>query len=280
MSTSPFHPMAVEAYSMPSSSYLPQDSHTFVSCVEDRSTEWKNHGGGWSDSRPKTREAATMAYREWLMAFVPPGPSCNECGIAFGVNGICHTYANRELLVGAEPADVRSAPKDEYAVLLFGKYGYGIRQLRERLIATHNQTAGGGAPEILTAVLSRVDNRIDDELRAWYKVATQEGIDVDAILEKNRGGGIATARRRLEALNEEREEIYQHYLQYPATDIRKEIKGVINSHCKDYLNMLHSINYITAAEKERYYNIVDRVLDTMIKTIEHTMQRLARNELL
>lgn len=42
-----------EAYSMPSSTFVPNDSHCLV-VTEDKQTCWANNGGGWFGSCPKT----------------------------------------------------------------------------------------------------------------------------------------------------------------------------------------------------------------------------------
>ena len=275
--------MEIEAYAMSSSTYLPNDSHTFVSCKEDRNREWRNHGGGWNDPRPKTFVAKAEAFKEWLLYFVPPGAGCDECGVSFGENGVCHTYANRELLLSFENASVQIAAKDEYVVMLFGKYGLGIQQLKDRLRATyHHITQSISDPfYALDRVLGRIDSSLDEELMAWYRVATQEGIPVDGILRLNHEGGIAMAKIRFQALRIERENLYQRYVESGRqTNFRHDLKALMKRHCKDYLTMLCAIRYISEQQKFEYFAIVDRVFDTMIHTIENTLLRMQRNELL
>ena len=92
-------------------------------------TCWNNGGRGGDTAPVKTKVVQTRAYKEWLFDFVP-NDKIYKCGISFYVNGVCHTYANRKLLLGEGNVDVRDAPKDYVCVVFFGKYGFGLNQLK------------------------------------------------------------------------------------------------------------------------------------------------------
>lgn len=253
--------VTLEAYAMPSSSYVANDSHCFV-ITEDKATCWYNRGGGWSDGRSKTKVAQTRAYREWLWDFVPP-TKVDNCGISFGVNGVCHTYANRELLVGENNVDVSQAPKDYVCVFFFGKYGLGLKQLKQLLTDSYSRVAGSYSDPYgaLDKVLARVDNTIDDELRAWRQTGIEYAqIPIDQILAKNPEGGLGVARSRMRSFISKREELYQEYLKGGVGDLRGSVKSLIQTESDDYLNMLANIHYITEEERRTYSDNIRKFL--------------------
>lgn len=258
--------VTVEAYSMPSSTYVANDSHCFV-ITDDKKTCWANHGGGWSDSRKKTKVAQTRAYKEWLWDFVPPD-KIDNCGIQFFVNGVCHTYANRELLLGEDDADASKAAKDYVCVVFFGKYGFGLNRLKQLLTESYQRVTGSyndpyGA---LNKVLNRVDNTIDDELRAWRQTGIEYAkIPIDEILAKNPQGGLAVARSRMREFIAKREEIYQKYLdkEIDSSDLHDSVKSLIQTESDDYLKMLASIHYITEEECKTYSDNIRKFLSNV-----------------
>lgn len=241
----------IEAYSLNSEYRIPDSSHCFV-ISEDRKSCWKNHGGGWNDPREKTKVAENQAYWEWLNTFVPTG-ELDKCGIRFGVNGLCHTYAARELLVGRNETDVSKAPKNYVCVFFFGKYGMGLDELKDLLKTSyHNTMASHNDPyNALDEVLNRVDNTIDFELRAWRQVALDYvNIPVDDIMAKNPTGGMAVARSRMRSFINKRESVYQQ--NKSSNGLEKLICDLIQTESDDYLNMLTRIAYISEKEREEY----------------------------
>ena len=167
--------MPIEAYSMPSSTFVPDDSHVMVINIA-RDMEWDDFGGGWSDRRTKTLQARTNAYKQWLINFCKPTATPTETGITFMENGVCHTAANRILIVSDGDTNVRLAPGDEYAILFFGKYGLGISDFKKKLKDSFNKTAKSYfMPNcILDDVLKRIDNSWEEEWSAWRLVAEKE----------------------------------------------------------------------------------------------------------
>lgn len=82
-------------YSHPSTYSGFKDTHTFV--LASTGEKFSNYGGIYD--KDITAVAQGLAYRTWLNELMPrQTTSFKETGISFGVNGVCHTYAMRELL--------------------------------------------------------------------------------------------------------------------------------------------------------------------------------------
>ncbi len=269
--------ISVEAYAMPSSTYVENDSHCFV-ITEDKKTCWRNKGGGWEDGRQKTKVAVNSAYKEWIWEFVPP-TDIDRCGINFGENGVCHTFANRELLIGEYAADARKAAKDYVCVFFFGKYGMGIKKLKQLLKDSYNRTVSSyhDPYNALNKVLARVDNTVDDELQAWRLVGIEyANIPIDEIMAKDPRGGLSVARSRLTRLIEKREKIYQDFVDSGRAGgtgkLYRNVRDLIESDADDYLDMLASIHYITQSERHIYAENINKFLNSMIRNL------IAQNE--
>lgn len=253
--------LEIEAYALSSSSFIPNDSHCYVvSGDESRTYCWTNCGRGWNKDHPGTKVAQTRAYKEWLLEFVP----CNDidkCGLTFCKNGVCHTYANRELLLGEDQADARLAPKDYVCVVFFGKYGFGLKQLKQLLTDSFNRVAASYdiSRSVLDTVLQRVDDTVDDELRAWRQTGIEYAhIPIDEILAKSPQAGLAIARSRMRDFIEKREKIYEECAPQGSNVVHQKVKQLIQTESDDYLNMLASIGYISEADRQTYsQNIAD-----------------------
>ncbi|MGE4266365.1 MAG: hypothetical protein AB7F25_02910 [Deferribacterales bacterium] len=277
--------MTVEAYSLDSAYVVPNSTHSFVVSKSDRSIQWTNFGRGWGTSDPKTLVATVNCYKEWLMTYVPPGTEGSRGGIHFCVNGVCHTLANRELLVCDASADVRQAAKDEYAVFFFGKYGMGLDQLRQLLVTAYNTVTAGYTDNqnAYNTVMNRLSSYIDDELLAWRKIAIEEaGIDVDGILAKSPQAGLAIARQRLQAYVTAREAIYSDYLagRLDQHGVQNKIKTTIIQHTSDYLNWLSTIHYISESDRSTYINRISAFLDRYIQSVRAMALHVERGNML
>lgn len=263
------HLLTIEAYAMPSSSFVKNDSHCFV-CTQDKQTSWKNGGRGWNDSGERIKVAENQAYKEWLMEFCPPN-NLNKCGIKFLKNGVCHTYANRELLIGEQNVSAREAAKDYVCIFLFGKYGLGLNQLKQLLRDSYNKVMQSYKDpyNALDKVLARVDDYLQEELVAWYMVGMEYmKIPIDRILEKSPTAGKAEATRRLQNFINERENLYQTYQKGEISDLKEALKNLIKQHCKDYLDMLRSIGYITSDENKIYYENMDNFISKLGRAVQ------------
>ena len=255
----------IEAYSLDSEYKIPGSSHCFV-ISDDRKSCWTNYGGGWEDKRKRTKVAENQAYWEWLNTFVPTD-SLDKCGIHFGVNGLCHTYAARELLIGRDETDVSKAPKNYVCVFFFGKYGMGLDELKYLLKTSYKNTmASYNDPyNALDEVLKRVDDTIDFELSAWRQVALDYvNIPVDDIMAKDPAGGMAVARSRMRSFINKRENMYQQN----KSGLDKLICDLIQTESDDYLNMLTQIAYISEKDRKEYSENIREFLSGFINYVQ------------
>lgn len=275
--------LPVEAYSLPSSYGIKDSSHTFIVAKNDRTIQWTNGGGGWGDSRPKTLVSSTTLYYEWANTFIPRPTGYSHGGIRFGVNGVCHTIANRVLAVANSGADVKKAEKDEYSVVFYGKYGLGLKEFKEKLTESFHETrqAYDLPDSALTGVLSRVDDFLTDELMAWKSIAESVGgIDVDDIV--RRSGGVDIAKRRLSSYIDSREALFDQYLRHQVTEngLRQGMKRSIQQHAGNYLDFLHNLNLISQAQCALFHARLDAFLNRFIQGTEAQIAALQNGCLL
>lgn len=263
----------IEAYSLDSPFRMLGSSHCFV-VTEDRKTCWLNYGRGWSDDPTRKKVAENQAYWEWLMEFVPPS-DLDRCGIRFGMNGLCHSYAARELLLGRNDVNVSGAPKNYVCVFFFGKYGMGLDDLKKRLKDSYTKTTATyhDPYNALDEVLRRVDNTVDFELSAWRQVAMEyAGVPVDDIMAKNPQGGLATARARMRDFINKRENVYLQHKNETQLSMERAIAQLIQTESDSYLNMLANIRYISEKDKSTYSSKLDKFLRSYIKYVDAQRQ--------
>lgn len=260
--------MPIEAYSMPSSTFVPNDSHVMVINTA-RDTEWDNFGGGWSDGRTKTLQARSNAYKQWLLNFCPSTQSPTETGITFFRNGVCHHTANRILTVTDGKTNIRTAPGNEYSIFFFGKYGLGLADFKERLAVSFHKTAQEYflSEEILDDVLKRIDDSWIEELQSWRIIAEKEGgLDVKGILEKDVYGGMSTAKQRLKSLITERETLYNNF-SGNISELHKQLGALIYKHAESYLDILTPY-YIDKDTKDKTLEKLQAFLNKHVKSLQ------------
>ena len=286
VSKSPLTLLPVEGYSlMPGGIWGHEGSHCFVISI-DRSIVWANWGGGWSDTRTRTKLCETRMYKEWALNCAPAGSSI-KVGVRFGVNGVCHTAANRELLISIESACVKKALSNDLVTFFFGKYGMGLNELKTLLRESYNQTMQNytDSYDALTKVLKKVDDYIDDEIEVWKSVGKKMGMDVDDIMKKPLGG-IVYAKNRLQKYINDREDLFQKCLDKKVNEneLKKQLKPLIIKHMTDCLDYLVDVNYITALQKATYKTNLNSFLSKFIATINaqanfiNAHGRMAENE--
>lgn len=242
--------MPIEAYSMPSSTFVKNDSHVMV-INTTRDTEWDDFGGGWSDGRTKTLQARSNAYKQWLLNFCPPAAHPTDTGITFLLNGVCHHAANRLLAVTDGKTNIRIAPGNEYSIFFFGKYGLGLADFKNRLKVSFQKTVQEYflPHEILDDVLKRIDDSWMEELQSWRIIAEREGgLNVKSILEKSVSGGLSVATQRLKTFIAEREILYDNYKGNKG-ELHRQLGTLIYKHAESYLNFL-TPGYIDADTRD------------------------------
>lgn len=240
-------------------------------------------GRGYNDLTPevlqKSRIITTnIVYKEWLMEFCPPD-NISKCGISFGVNGVCQTYAAREMLVGMYDADVRDALKNYVAIMWYGKYGFGLDQLKQLLTTSHQKSTNGRIDQFnaLQHVLNRVDNYLDDELVAWFRVATEYiGIPVSEILAKAPTAGMNAVHSHLRSWVNIRESVYQDLLNGKVSrrDFDHTLKVKLLDGVKSYLTSLTYGGFMTESEAREYYKRIDELFTRFIGDVAAERSRL------
>ena len=261
----------VECYASRPSGYFHQDgSHGFVTS-KDRTITWNNHGGGY-DSRKKELAGSSKMYREWAMEFVPPN-NIPKCGIEFGVNGLCHTLANREMLLTEDGPSMKGSYMDYPLVVFFGKYGLGLSQLKELLKSTYDATVTryNDPYNAYRKVIARLEPSafLDDELDAWIDMAKSWGIKVDEIMRKPLASR-EYAKMRIYTLVNEREEIYRQYQSSKNgnyRDMQKKIVERVRINMTNCLNYLVQISYISQIECSIYVTNMNAYLATLTTAI-------------
>lgn len=257
----------VEAYAMPSSTYVPNDSHCFVVSL-DRKDCWRNYGRCWDDKGEKMKVAENNSYWQWLMDFCPP-LNYQKCGINFGINGVCHTFANRELLIGENSVDVKKAMKNHVCVSIFGKYGFGLAQLKQLLKESFDRTVKLVEMDetLLPKVLNRVDDFLDDEVEAWYKVFL-EYVAMTSIVLDNPKTKKAIQEMIME-LVEGREAFYLKLLngEYSEQQFKEIIKNLLQEKGINFLNTIKSFGLIDDVELANYIKHYKMYLLLVFKAI-------------
>lgn len=263
----------IEAYGMPSSAYVPGDYHVFV-VTEDKKICWNNYGRGWESKDPRTLIAENEAYIEWLEEFVPHD-DLSKCGITFGLNGVCHTYANRELLIGKEEVDVRKMEKYYVSTAIFGKFGFGLNQLKDLLRTSFYETRKKhlalADEQVLENVLKKVDNYLEDELLAWKELAKDFfDMPIDEIISKATIEDLDFVKVELQGLVNNREALYQELLDEKISvgEFKKSIRDLLDSKLTKQLDYLENKKYIGREEKKIYIKNIEDFLKVIHSSLE------------
>ncbi len=269
-----------EAYAVLSNTYVANDSHAFLVSL-DRSMCWANFGRCWGDQGEFNLIAKQKSYQEWLLEFCPPN-NYFKCGIIFGINGVCHTFTNRELLIGKNDVDVREAAKNFVTTAIFGKYGYGLKQLKKLIKDSYN-TANMKVifPEdALETVLARVDNTLDDEVSAWQQLIEEYGkLSITEICEEYEDA-LKQLEDMITHLLSEREENFDNFLNknLARLDYEKNIHTLLTTSVCDYILFLGNNNYISEEIKnETIFNLRD-FFNKLFKVIDEQMYSIEESE--
>ncbi len=265
-----------EAYAMPSNTYVEDDSHTFTVSL-DRSLCWKNFGRCWFDEGERELIAKQTAYKEWLLEFCPPKDYA-KCGIMFGVNGVCHTTSNRELLIGEDNVDVRLAPKNFVTVSIFGKYGFGLDILKQLITDSYHRASlqVPMAEDVLQMVLDRIDQTLDDEVLAWRQLMSEYFmLPIEPILQKH-PDAVANLRMMITHLLQNRELIYEEFRkrQVVQPTYEKNIYMLLSQSVSHYLDFLVQNGYIDNTMRTNalqamtlFFNRLFRVVDGQVQAV-------------
>ncbi len=266
-----FSILKTEAYAMPSSTYVPDDSHTFF-VSEDKTLCWANHGRCWNDKGDRVLVASQNSYKEWLLEFCPPD-DYDKCGLFFGFNGVCHTYANRELLIGEFDVSVKDASKNFVVVAIFGKYGMGLKNLKALITESFNNAnfKVEMTQDMLDTVLARVDNTFDDETEAWKQLIENYFFVPMTELIKQHEGVLDRLKQLVTTLFEGRESIFEKHFNQSVFDkgqFREEIFQLLSSNIFAYLAFLHDNNYIDDDQYNKSKQGATKFLEGLFGVVE------------
>lgn len=263
----------VECYACTPSGVMGQDgSHGFVVSL-DRKTCWANHGGCWSSyfAERKCVASANM-YKEWVDEFMPAN-DYDKGGLSFLVNGVCHTYANRELLVTDSGPTMKQSFMDYIIVFFFGTYGLGLKQLKQILKASYERTikSYSDSGNAYNKVLSRLEPSafLDDELDAWILVAKHLKINkIDSIMEKPLASRYY-AKQRILKVFEQRERLYEKFLNNDlnSSSLHKEIGSCMINELTSGFDYLLSVSYITKAERDQYLGAINQFFAKFVRQL-------------
>lgn len=263
--------VTLEAWALPSDMYIEGDSHTFVVTQDKTTACWHNFGRCWEDAGPRrTMVASVEVFYEWMNNFCPASDIL-KCGLYFGLNGVCHTYANRELLLGVEPADVKKASKDYVVVFIFGKYGLGVDTLKQ-LVKTSFEETRKNFPlpdNALDMVYERIDGRFPDEFEAWRQTLDEYIMPIDTIWSKDRSKLEKDFMDRLMALDDQKQKLYGlvEQRQISGPEMIRRVHAAYHTFLVEYLAFLQGGGYITIEEQAQYQKKGDDVFLRIFKNV-------------
>ena len=284
--------LKTEAYAMPSSTYVPDDSHTFF-VSEDKTMCWANFGRCWNDEGDRILIAKQNSYKEWLLEFCPPD-DYGKSGIIFTVNGVCHTTANRELLIGEFDLSVKDASKNFVTVAIFGKYGFGLDILKKLITDAFNRANENVmmTQDMLDTVLARVDNTLDDETEAWKQlIESYFTLQISDITSKHEDA-LEKLKDMIKTLLEGREKIYHDAITasvFIREEYEKQVYTLISTNVFNYFDFLLNNNYIDSQQNtmakqsaNKFFKALFNILDEQTQALQATgemNQELAKKEL-
>ncbi len=264
----------IEAYAMPSSTYVPDDSHAFV-VTEDRSNCWANYGRCWNDKGDRVLVAKQRAYKEWFLEFCPPN-NYAQVGINFGVNGVCHTVANRQLLIGEDDVNVSQAPKNFVTVSVFGKYGFGLKILKQLITDSYNRALlKVDMPDtFLNEVLARIDNTMDEETEAWIQLIEEYiALPISSIVTQHTDA-LDRLHEMIATLLNNREMAYEELIKdlSKQADFEKNIYILLTTNLKNYIEFLFANAYISDQNRQMALNNLTNFFNQLFKIIDGQME--------
>lgn len=190
------------------------DTHVFV--LASTGEKYSNCGGIYEDDIYPVADG--LAYHAWLKEFyaadTPSDKTFETIGISFCQNGVCHTFAARELLTCINDKNVFAAGGDDMCLLYFGKYGCGLEFLKKRLCDSFAaaKRVDDIPDEALERALARVDNTLDDEVEAWIIALEKHmGMKVTAMFQDP--DDWFYLRERVKRIAQKREELFLKYFQ-------------------------------------------------------------------
>lgn len=253
----------LKAYAHPSGySGFQNVTHVFV--LASTGEEYTNCGGVYTSDI--TLVAEGLAYKTWLNEFMPrQSTSLKDTGLSFSYNGVCHTYAMREVLLCINDKNVSLAAGDDLCVAYYGKYGTGLKYLEKRLRDSffEAQKKDNLPPEILDKVISRIYNTLEEEVEAWVSVL-RNYVDIDVLTYFKSSNDWQFLRQRIGQVVKKREELFEACFDWNSKTLSDEyafkLKKLYLDEFKEYVVFLSECGYFSREEADKFYEKFERVL--------------------
>ena len=158
------NPTQFTAYALLSGGYasgLTVD-HVYV-VAEDHN--WNCFGRGAAQSPPGRLIAQGMGNALWASLIYDPKSEgkdnqCLATGITEKYEGVCHTVANRILVLCGDDLDSRKATGNELATVMYGKFGFNlesyIASVKQAAAEANSRQPGAVSPEDVETVVNRI----------------------------------------------------------------------------------------------------------------------------
>lgn len=253
--------------------FIPNDEHVFA-VTDDKKYTWPFFGRGYPTEGSRIILTANLPI-EWAFSLIKAhqvnGMPVNDgAGIINQMSGTCHTAANRLLILSEAEADVTEAKGDDYSVILFGKYGFGIVDFAKRLADTYPVSYNGKKNDDLQIVLSRLLNFLPTEFNAWRRVLESNFTFDTYDLIKNYPVGYPYIVEKITSYYQYRENLFSKY-NYDESRKKEFLIELSNGALEKYilivLNDMHSMGVISSAKKDSIYSTMEGFIKNLIKQL-------------
>lgn len=258
-----------------------KDSHTFAKRA-DKIT-YCNCGSSY-DEKDCDLICRAIVYVTWLDKFMPDQTTDFEhTGIAFANNGVCHTYAMREILLCDEEWNTSSARGDDLCVAYYGKYGTGLSYLRTRLIESFEEARKEEELplNLLNKILDRIliPNSVKYETDAWISTMKNYlGIDVENFYQGEYDRTFLE--NRIEYLINKRENLFdQCFVESKRTlnnDFKELKKQLYLTEFNVYMHDLARWGYFSVQDADRFVKAFDDAMREHAKRCRRILAELGQ----
>lgn len=270
----------LSAYSHPSTYGGFEDTHCFV--LASTGEKFGNCGGIYTSEITLVSEG--LAYRTWLNKFMPnQTTSVKETGIQFGFNGVCHTYAMREMLLCSNEKNIAVAKGDDLCTLYYGKYGTGLRYLEQRLRESYNEACQSETipKAYLDKVIQRIYNTVDEETEAWI-FALKTYVNIDVLEYFKSENDMEYLKNRVKQLMNKREALFETYFDYTGRYFKDGFtearKSLYMNEFKDYVYYLSDIGYFTRQKADEFYASFKAIIEAHGAYYRHLAMQLESSQ--
>lgn len=224
-----------------------------------------------------------LIYNTWLKEYMPnQSISFDVTGISFAQNGVCQTYAARELLFSINNISPYLARANDVCTMYYGKYGCGLKLFEKKLKESFNRVCQKEpyTQEILNTIVSRIYNTADEEVEAWIRVMKQY-LNLDVVRKFKYPNDWEQLKQQVNIINSKRESIFEKYYNSENetlhADFSREKKEMYITQFRDYLMSLASFGYFTTAEAKMYSDNFEALLRAHVQHYREMLESIATN---